>query len=88
MAKSLPKEWNFEEVTILTNVIEYPPNIPHICPSCLLAEVAFCSMSCFQNFMYLDNLVLINFSFSIDLNTLLPQIGRYGTRFDSNRELL
>jgi len=37
MAKSLPKEWNLEEVTILTNVIEYPPNIAHIGPSCLLA---------------------------------------------------
>jgi hypothetical protein len=39
MAKSLPKEWNFDEVTILTNVIEYPPNISHIGPSqaCLLA---------------------------------------------------
>jgi hypothetical protein len=71
MAKSLSKEWNFEEVTILTNVIEYPPNIPHIGPFCLLAQASFCSMSCFQNFTYLDSLMLINFSFSIDLNTLL-----------------
>jgi hypothetical protein len=33
MTKSLPKEWNFGEVTILTNVIEYPPNISHIGPT-------------------------------------------------------
>jgi len=33
MAKSLPKEWNFDEVNFSTNVIKYPPNIPHIGPS-------------------------------------------------------
>jgi hypothetical protein len=30
--------------------------------------------------MYLDSPTLINFSFSIDLNASLPQIGGHGTR--------
>jgi hypothetical protein len=30
--------------------------------------------------MYLDSPTLMNFYLSIDLDTLLPQIGQYGTR--------
>jgi hypothetical protein len=37
-------------------------------------------MPYFQNSTYLDSPTLMNFSFSIDFNASLPQIGRYGTR--------
>lgn len=40
-------------------------------------------MSCFQNSTYLNGLILIKFSFSINLNTSLLQIGQYGIRLGS-----
>jgi hypothetical protein len=39
-----------------------------------------CSIPCFQNSTYLDNLALINFSLSTNLIASWPQIGQYGTK--------
>ncbi len=35
-------------------------------------------MPCLENSTYLDSVALMNFSFSTNLNALLPQIGWYG----------
>jgi hypothetical protein len=40
-------------------------------------------MSCFQNSTHLDSVTLMNYSFSIDLNASLTQIGLYGTKFET-----
>ncbi len=45
-----------------------------------ISYVELCVMPTFQKLTYLNNPTIIKFSFSIDLNTSLPQIEQYGTK--------